>query len=69
MGAHVHVLLPLAVNSKSERKVDSLLPLEFEPVTFGMLAYLSDRSAKFHPLYKRFRDSLFNMRRTCTALF
>jgi hypothetical protein len=44
-----HVLLPLAVNSKSERKVDSLPPLGFEPVTFGTLAHFSDRSAKSHP--------------------
>jgi hypothetical protein len=45
-----HVLLPLAVNSKSERKVYSLPPLGFEPVIFGMLAHLSDHSAKSYPL-------------------
>jgi hypothetical protein len=44
-----HVLVPLAVNSKSERKVTSLPPLGFKPVIFGMLAHLSDRSAKSHP--------------------
>jgi hypothetical protein len=44
-----HVLPPLAVNSKSERKVNSLPPLGFEPVIFGMLAHLSDHSAKSHP--------------------
>jgi hypothetical protein len=45
-----NILLPLAVNSKSERKVDSLPPLGFEPATFSMLAHLSNRSAKSHPL-------------------
>jgi hypothetical protein len=44
-----HVLPPLAVNSKSERKIISLPPLEFEPVIFGMPAHLSDHSAKSHP--------------------
>jgi hypothetical protein len=48
MGAHV--LLPLAVKSKSERKVDSLPLLGFEPVTFRMIAHFSDHSAKPHPL-------------------
>jgi hypothetical protein len=43
MGAHV--LPPLAVNSKSERKVNSLPQLGFEPVIFGMLAHLSNHSA------------------------
>jgi hypothetical protein len=37
-----HVLLSPAVNSKSERKVNSLPPLGFELyVIFGMLAHLS----------------------------
>jgi hypothetical protein len=44
-----HVLLPLAVNSKSEQKVDLLPPLTFKPATFGTLAHLSDHSAKSHP--------------------
>jgi hypothetical protein len=44
-----HVLPPLTVNSKSERKVNSLPLLEFEPVIFGMLAHLSNHSAKSHP--------------------
>jgi hypothetical protein len=44
-----HVLPPLAVKSKSERKVNSMLPLGFKPVIFGMLAHLSNHSAKFHP--------------------
>jgi hypothetical protein len=44
-----HVLPPLAVNSKSERKVNSLPPLEFKPVIFGMLVHLSNQSAKSHP--------------------
>jgi hypothetical protein len=43
-----HVLLPLAVNSKSERKVDSLPPLGLEPVTLGTVAHLSNRSAQSH---------------------
>jgi hypothetical protein len=43
-----HVLPPLAVYSKSERKVNSLPPLEFEPATFGMLAHLSVHSVKSH---------------------
>jgi hypothetical protein len=46
----VHALLPLAVNSKSEWRVDSLPPLGFESAIFGMLAHLSDRSTKSHPL-------------------
>jgi hypothetical protein len=46
-----HVLPPLAVNSKSERKVNSLPLLGFEPVIFGMLAHLSDHSAKSQLLY------------------
>jgi hypothetical protein len=45
-----HVLPPLAVNSKSDRKVNLLPPLGFEPVIFVMLAHLSDHSAKSHPL-------------------
>jgi hypothetical protein len=45
-----HVLLSLTVNSKSERKVNSLPLLGFEPVIFGMLAHLSDHSAKSHPM-------------------
>jgi hypothetical protein len=45
-----HVRLPLAVNSKSERYVNSLPLLEFEPAIFRMLVHLSDRSAKSHPL-------------------
>jgi hypothetical protein len=44
----VHVLLTLAVNSKSERKVNSLPQLGFQPVIFRMLAHLSDHSAKAH---------------------
>jgi hypothetical protein len=40
-----HVLLSLAVNSKSERKVASLPTLGFEPATFGTQTHLSDRSA------------------------
>jgi hypothetical protein len=39
MGAHI--LLPLATNSKSEQKVDSLAPLGLEPATFGTQAHLS----------------------------
>jgi hypothetical protein len=42
-----HVLPPLAFNCKSEHKVNSLPPLGFEPVIFGMLAHLSDHSFKF----------------------
>jgi hypothetical protein len=41
-----HVLPPL--NNKLERKVNSLPPLGFEPVIFGMLAHLSNHSAKSH---------------------
>jgi hypothetical protein len=37
------------VYSKSERKVDSLPPLRFEPATFGTQAHFSDLSAKSHP--------------------
>jgi hypothetical protein len=35
---------------EEERKVNSLPPLGFEPVIFGMLAHLSNHSAKSHPL-------------------
>jgi hypothetical protein len=45
---HPCVLPPLAVNSKSERKVNSLPPLGFEPVIFGMLAHHFNHSAKSH---------------------
>jgi hypothetical protein len=44
-----HVLLPLSVNSKPERKVNSLPPLGFELVIFGMLAHLSNYLTKSHP--------------------
>jgi hypothetical protein len=47
----VHVLLPLAVNSKSERQVNSQPPLGFEPGIFKMLTHFSDHSAKSHPQY------------------
>jgi hypothetical protein len=43
-----YILSPLAVN-KSERKVNSLPPLGFKLVIFGMLAHLSNHSAKSHP--------------------
>jgi hypothetical protein len=48
-----HVLPPLAVNSKSEQKVKSLPPLGFESAIFGMLAHLSNHSAKSYPLPRR----------------
>jgi hypothetical protein len=46
-----HVLLHLSVNSTSERTVNSMSPLGFEPVIFGMLAhlYLSDHSNQPSP--------------------
>jgi hypothetical protein len=44
-----HELPPLAVNSKSKRKVNSLPPLGFELVIIGMLAHLSNHSTKSHP--------------------
>jgi hypothetical protein len=50
-----HVLPPLAVNSKSERKDNSLPPLGFEPVVFGMLAHLPDHAAKPHLLMSRLK--------------
>jgi hypothetical protein len=43
-----HILLYLAVNSKSERKVDSLPLRGLQRATFGTQAHLSDRSAKSH---------------------
>jgi hypothetical protein len=46
MSTQLLVLLPLAVNSKSEWKVGSLPPLGLEPATFGTQAHLSDRSAE-----------------------
>jgi hypothetical protein len=53
-----HVLPPLAVNSKSERKVNSLPPLGFGLVIFGMLAHLSNHSAKSHPRMRLWRQSI-----------
>jgi hypothetical protein len=47
-----HIPQPLAVNSKSEQKENSLPLLRFEPVTFRMLSHLSDHSAKSHPILK-----------------
>jgi hypothetical protein len=47
MGAHV--LLPLAVNNKSEQKGDSLPLLGLEPATFSVQAHLSDPVTKSHP--------------------
>jgi hypothetical protein len=40
MGAHI--LLPLAVNSKSEQKFESLLLLGLKPVAFGTPMHRSD---------------------------
>jgi hypothetical protein len=57
MGAHI--LLPLAVNSKSKRKVDSLLPLGLEPATFGTQAHYSVRSVKFRSCIHSFVRSFF----------
>jgi hypothetical protein len=46
-----HVLTPLAVSNKSERKVNSLPLLGLNrSVIFRTLAYLTDHSAKSHPL-------------------
>jgi hypothetical protein len=56
-----NVLPPLAVNSKSEQKVNSLPPLGFEPEIFGMLALLSDHSAKFHPDKKKKNTDIINI--------
>jgi hypothetical protein len=47
-----HVQPPLTVNSKSERKVNSLPPLGFKLVIIGMLAHLSNHSTKSHPYDK-----------------
>jgi hypothetical protein len=56
-----HVLLLLAVNSKSEQKVNSLptlrFELGFEPVIFGMLTHFSDHLAKSQP--QSTKDILF----------
>jgi hypothetical protein len=49
MSAHVLLPLDLAVNSKSERKVDLLPLLEFKPAALRTLAQFSDRSAKSYP--------------------
>jgi hypothetical protein len=43
--------LPLVVNSKSERKLDSLPPLGLELATFSMPVHLSNRLAKSHPIF------------------
>jgi hypothetical protein len=59
MGTRV---LPLAVNHKSERKVDSLSLPRLELVTFGTQAYRSDRLAKSHAtlLYWQLLDNSNN---------
>jgi hypothetical protein len=44
-----HLLLPITVNTKSERKADSLPTLGLKAAIFSMQAQLSERSAKFHP--------------------
>jgi hypothetical protein len=57
-----HVLPPLAVNNKSERKVNLLPPLGFEPVISGVLVHFSNHSAKSHPViasYFREVDKFF----------
>jgi hypothetical protein len=43
-----HVLPPLAVNSKSEQKVNSLPLLGFKLVIIGILALFSNYSTKSH---------------------
>jgi hypothetical protein len=48
-----HLLPPLAVNSKSERKVNSLPPLGFELVIIGMLTHLSNHSTKSPPSHSK----------------
>jgi hypothetical protein len=40
-----HVLLPLAINSKSEQKVDSPPLLELDPATFDVSVHHSDHTA------------------------
>jgi hypothetical protein len=59
-----HVLPPLPAYSKSERKVNSLQPLGFKPVIFGMLTHLFDHSAKSHT-YLSMPD-VFSEPITCT---
>jgi hypothetical protein len=44
------VLLPLAVNSKSEQKVDLLALLGLDPATFATPLHRSNHTAKSHPL-------------------
>jgi hypothetical protein len=56
MGAYV---LPLTVNSKSERKIDSLPLLGFKPATTGTQAHLSDHLAKSHPQFPLYNKNLF----------
>jgi hypothetical protein len=62
-----HILPPLAVNNKSERKVNSLPPLGFELVIFGMLAYLSNHSAKSHVLVAGLRGAVAFALAICTT--
>jgi hypothetical protein len=64
-----HVLPPLAVNSKSERKVNSLPPLGFELVIFGMLAHLSNHSAKSYVIIEKFQlQYIYNKQRVLLSL-
>jgi hypothetical protein len=45
------VLLPLAVNSKSAEKVDSLPLLGLNPAIFSTPVHRSDHTAKSYPLF------------------
>jgi hypothetical protein len=57
----VQVLLPLAVNSKSERQAGTQLTLRLEPANFNTQAHLSDRSAKSNPLLGYANDMFYSI--------
>jgi hypothetical protein len=52
---NAYVLPPLAVNNKSEQKVNSLPLLGFELVIIGMLAHLSNHSTRKNKIAPGFR--------------
>jgi hypothetical protein len=60
-----HILPPLAVNNKSERKVNSLPPMGLELVIIRMLAHLSNHSTNSHPISLVFNMIFSKAKHTC----
>jgi hypothetical protein len=62
-----HVLLPLAVYSKSERKENSMPPLGFEPASFATLATLNSECVGWLIVLLVCRLFIIDTIGTCTA--